>query len=95
MSVLSDQTTKSEVVRNNMIGNTFENTNSDECDRRHLKRDSRHTIPDETTDWIPEIPFWNVGPHPIYNIIYSLSKLLSKYLVKKKINYNFDLFLAK
>lgn len=60
---MSDQTTKSEIARNNMslIGNMFENTSSDECDRRHLKRDSRHTIPDETTDWIPEIPFWNVG----------------------------------
>lgn len=27
------------------------------------KRDSRHTIAeeDQTTDWVPEIPFWNVS----------------------------------
>lgn len=61
MSVISDQTTKSEGVKRKVSINL----NVQECDenRRPMKRDSRHTIPDDetATDWIPEIPFWNVS----------------------------------
>lgn len=55
MSVISDQIQKfSENVANN---------NSLQNEMRQPKRDSRHTISDEeqTTEWIPEIPFWNVS----------------------------------
>lgn len=61
MSVISDQTIKSETVKRRVSINTTVQE-YDEY-RRQLKRDSRHTIPDDetATDWIPEIPFWNVS----------------------------------
>lgn len=40
------------------------NTIAQEADEnKRFKRDSRHTINDDdtATDWIPEIPFWNVS----------------------------------
>lgn len=59
MSVISDQTLKTgDGVKNKMPLNTNEES------KRQVKRDSRHTIPDDeaVTDWIPEIPFfWNVS----------------------------------
>lgn len=61
MSVISDQTVKGEAIKRRVSINT----SIQEYDeyRRQLKRDSRHTIPDDetATDWIPEIPFWNVS----------------------------------
>lgn len=65
MSVMSDQTIKSGILKRKISVTT----NVQECDenRRQTKRDSRHTIADDetATDWIPEIPFWNVRSQSI------------------------------
>lgn len=53
----------SENMNNNMSSNSLhDSTHSVEC-KRQPKRDSRNTITDDepTTDWTPEIPFWNVN----------------------------------
>lgn len=61
--MIPDQAIK-ELTRVNMPATTYllENVNIDES-KRQQKRDSRHTISDDdpVTDWIPEIPFWNVS----------------------------------
>lgn len=60
--MISDQATK-ESMRTNMpvTANLLENASNDEI-KKYQKRDSRHTIPEDenVTDWMPEIPFWNV-----------------------------------
>lgn len=60
MSVISDQTSKEPLKAS--ISTTSQQNESNES-KRQQKRDSRHTINDEepVTDWIPEIPFWNVS----------------------------------
>lgn len=63
-STISDHTsTKSEFkkINTSVITNPYDDITIDE-NKMHLKRDSRHTVADEEliTDWIPEIPFWNV-----------------------------------
>lgn len=66
MSVISDQTSasKTEAIKHRMslTTNPCENFGRDES-RHQLKRDSRPTMSDDepVTDWIPEIPFWNVS----------------------------------
>lgn len=69
-SVVSDQITKEDSTKCSMLVtmNPHDVITNDES-KRHLKRDSRHTIPDEEpiTDWIPEIPFWNVNINFSYN----------------------------
>lgn len=67
MSVISDQPSSASKVEANkhtmsLTTNPCENFDRDES-RHQLKRDSRHTMSDDEpiTDWIPEIPFWNVS----------------------------------
>lgn len=61
-SVISDQIHKSTdtTANNNLSMNSLQ---SGDGGKRQPKRDSRHTISDDepTTDWTPEIPFWNVS----------------------------------
>lgn len=69
MSVLSNQTQKLtdiSMTNNNLSSNSLHGSASGDGKQsqpQQPKRDSRHTITDDdpTTDWIPEIPFWNVG----------------------------------
>lgn len=62
-SVMSDQISKfgENMANNNLSSNSLHS--NVESNKRQLKRDSRHTISDDepTTDWTPEIPFWNVS----------------------------------
>lgn len=61
-SVISDQMHKANdnAANNNLSMNSLQ---SGDGAKRQPKRDSRHTISDDepTTDWTPEIPFWNVS----------------------------------
>lgn len=61
--ILDHTSTKGESVTFNtsVIANPYDGITTDE-NKMHLKRDSRHAVADEEpiTDWIPEIPFWNV-----------------------------------
>lgn len=61
MSGISDQTVKNDIINRKVSINT--NVQEYDENKRQLKRDSRYTIPDDevATDWIPEIPFWNVS----------------------------------
>lgn len=70
MSVLSNQTQKltESMTNNNLSSNSLHGSSSgdgkqQQPQQQQPKRDSRHTISDDdpTTDWIPEIPFWNVS----------------------------------
>lgn len=60
MSAISDQTIKNDVINRKV--SIITNIQEYDENKRQIKRDSRHTIPDDegATDWIPEIPFWNV-----------------------------------
>lgn len=73
-SVLSDQIQKvTDNMANNNISNSLHGSTGSNENRHQSKIDSlsHHTIVDDetTTDWIPEIPFWNVRSKQI--IIYS------------------------
>lgn len=56
---LADGATNNNFSSNNMC----RSPSGDVKNQQPLKRDSRHTIAeeDQTTDWVPEIPFWNVS----------------------------------
>lgn len=60
---MSDQIQKfgENMANNNLSSNSLQSNM--ESAKRQPKRDSRHTISDDepTTDWTPEIPFWNVS----------------------------------
>lgn len=83
MSAMSNQTTKSQAGNNNIMSVIVKNEN-DENNKGQLKRDSRHTLADDETDWIAEIPFWNVSINfsqlkkciLIYFTVYYLLQLL-------------------
>lgn len=59
MSAISDKSSKSEVGKNKPH---YKTKFQEGEERKSLKRDSRHTLSDDdtVTEWIPEIPFWNV-----------------------------------
>lgn len=62
-SIMSDTIQKfSENMNNNQSSNSLHGSTYSGEGKRPPKRDSRHTISDDepTTDWTPEIPFWNV-----------------------------------
>lgn len=59
MSAVAQKVMKAEPGKNKAHQNVKLQEN---MERKSLKRDSRHTLADDETvsEWIPEIPFWNV-----------------------------------
>lgn len=64
-SAMSDQLPKFDegMSNNNLSSNSLQSNTESNSNKRQPKRDSRHTLSDDepTTDWTPEIPFWNVS----------------------------------
>lgn len=64
-SVVSDQIQKfsESLTNNNLSSNSLHGSAYSAESRKQPKRDSKHTISDDeqTTEWTPEIPFWNVS----------------------------------
>lgn len=60
---LADGASNNNFSTNNMYRSPSGDVKNQQQQQQQPKRDSRHTIAeeDQTTDWVPEIPFWNVS----------------------------------